>query len=121
MRHSDGMDDGDLDASDADIAAWDGWLEDALDRQFRALAHTCRRYLLEMLDVGGASAGDLTASAGAAFGLSRSRVTEHLRELAEAGLVRVTPEGPYRWYSLVDGAAAGVVRFIVARGLNSPG
>ena len=81
VRHSDGMDDGYLDASHA----------------------------------------DLTASAGAAFGLSRSRVTEHLRELAEAGLVRVTPEGPYRWYSLVDGAAAGVVRFIVARGLNSPG
>ncbi|MCB2412680.1 helix-turn-helix domain-containing protein [Demequina sp. TTPB684] len=71
-----------------------------LDRVARALADPARRFALELLVVGGASAGDLAASLSDTFGISTARASQHLQLLAKAELVDVTADGPWRWYSL---------------------
>jgi len=77
-------------------------LEEAaeIDRLAHALADPARRFALELLVVGGAAAGDLAASIGDTFGVSSARASQHLRLLARAGLVEVTVDGPWRWYTL---------------------
>ncbi|WP_062318689.1 ArsR/SmtB family transcription factor [Demequina maris] len=76
-----------------------------VDATLRALAHPARRSILEWLVPGPAAAGDLTASACAAFAISRTRASQHLGVLARSGLVTVSVDGPWRWYALSDGSA----------------
>ncbi|GIG53356.1 ArsR/SmtB family transcription factor [Demequina activiva] len=71
-----------------------------LDLVLHALAHPVRRHLLELLVVGDAAAGDLAASAAVNHGISRSRASQHLAVLAEAGLVDVVVDGTWRWHRL---------------------
>jgi DNA-binding transcriptional ArsR family regulator len=71
-----------------------------IDRLARALADPARRFALDLLVVGGAAAGDLAASISDTFGVSTARASQHLQVLAQAGLVEVTVDGPWRWYSL---------------------
>ena len=66
-----------------------------MDR-FAALADPTRRHILELL--GG---GELTAGAvGEAFPVSAPAISQHLKALREAGLVRVRIDGQRRIYSL---------------------
>ena len=63
---------------------------------FPALAEPSRRKMVEMLGRGEMQAG-LIASR---FDMSPAAVSQHLKVLREAGLVRVRVEGPKRIYSL---------------------
>ncbi|MDN4475974.1 metalloregulator ArsR/SmtB family transcription factor [Demequina sp. SYSU T00192] len=83
-----------------------------LDAILTALAHPVRRRLLELLEFGAATAGDLSASAADSFGISPARASQHLRVLAHAGLVDVMPDGTHRWYSLADGAADDIADWL---------
>lgn len=66
-----------------------------MDR-FAALAEPTRRDMIELLGAGERSAGDI----GKRFPLSAPAVSQHLRVLREAGLVRVRVDGQRRIYSL---------------------
>lgn len=74
--------------------------QDELDRVARALAEPARRFALTLLVTGGAAAGDLAASISDHYGVTTARASQHLQVLARAGLVEVTVDGPWRWYSL---------------------
>jgi DNA-binding transcriptional ArsR family regulator len=66
---------------------------------FAALGDPTRRALVARLSYGPATAGRL-AELGA---MTRPGVSQHLRVLREAALVRATRDGKYVWYEL-DGA-----------------
>ena len=66
-----------------------------MDR-FAALAEPTRRSIVEMLGQGALSAGEI----GARFSISAPAISQHLKVLKEAGLVRVTVEGQRRIYRL---------------------
>lgn len=71
--------------------------------QFAALADPNRRRMIELLGAGPESSGAIAAR----FALSAPAVSQHLKALREAGLVRVTVDGQRRVYSLdPDGLAA---------------
>jgi DNA-binding transcriptional ArsR family regulator len=73
-----------------------------MDR-FAALAEPNRRAIVEMLADGPLAAGAIVAR----FDLSPPAVSQHLKALREAGLVRVAVDGQRRIYSLdMDGLAA---------------
>ncbi|PWG01450.1 ArsR/SmtB family transcription factor [Sphingosinicella humi] len=70
---------------------------------FAALAEPNRRRMIELLSRGPRAAGDLAQ----AFPLSAPAVSQHLKALREAGLVRVEVDGQRRIYSLdLEGLAA---------------
>ena len=70
---------------------------------FTALADPTRRRIVEMLGRSEHAAGDIVA----AFDLSAPAISQHLKTLREAGLVRVRVDGQRRIYSLdPDGLAA---------------
>jgi DNA-binding transcriptional ArsR family regulator len=72
-----------------------------MDR-FVALAEPNRRRMLELLGRGPMAAGELAGE----FSLSAPAVSQHLKALREAGLVRVAVDGQRRIYSLdPDGLA----------------
>ena len=71
---------------------------------FAALANPVRRRLLELLDGGPRTAGDLARQ----FELSRPAVSEHLAVLRRASLVREEPVGRERHYHLDAGPLAEV-------------
>jgi len=71
--------------------------------QFAALADPNRRRMIELLGAGPEPSGAIAAK----FGLSAPAVSQHLKALREAGLVRVRVDGQRRIYSLdPDGLAA---------------
>ena len=70
-----------------------------------ALAEPTRRQVLEELRAGPRSVGELTA----AVPVSQSAVSQHLRVLREAGLVRERREGTRRLYR-VDPDGLGTLR-----------
>ena len=73
-----------------------------MDR-FSALADGTRRDIVEMLGSGPLSAGEI----GGRFPLSAPAVSQHLKVLREAGLVKVSVEGQRRIYRLdPEGLAA---------------
>ncbi len=74
-------------------------------RLFDALGDGTRRDLVEKLRKGPASVGALAQG----LPVSRSAVSQHLRVLREAGLVRETAEGTRRIYRL-DPRGLGVLR-----------
>lgn len=63
---------------------------------FQAIADPTRRAILGRLASGERSAGEI----GADFPISAPAVSQHLRALREAGLVRVRGEGQRRIYAL---------------------
>jgi DNA-binding transcriptional ArsR family regulator len=67
----------------------------SMDR-FAALAEPTRRSIVEMLGQGALSAGEI----GARFKVSAPAISQHLKVLKEAGLVRVEVSGQRRIYRL---------------------
>jgi DNA-binding transcriptional ArsR family regulator len=63
---------------------------------FSALADPTRRHIVDMLAQGERSAGDLAKR----FTLTQPAVSQHLRALRNAGLVRVRHDAQRRIYSL---------------------
>lgn len=61
-----------------------------------ALADDTRRQIVEVLAGGETSVGDLVAH----FALSQPAISQHLRTLRDARLVRVRPDAQRRLYSL---------------------
>ncbi len=66
---------------------------------FAALADPNRRRIVEMLARGALSAGEI----GQRFTVSAPAISQHLKTLREAGLVRVTVAGQRRIYALDPG------------------
>ncbi|MFW7415462.1 ArsR/SmtB family transcription factor [Demequina sp. SO4-18] len=83
-----------------------------LHRTLKALADPVRRFLLDLLAEGEATAGDLAASAAVNFGISAKRGSQHLQVLAKAGLVHVSPDGPWRTYELRPGGTDLLVEWL---------
>jgi DNA-binding transcriptional ArsR family regulator len=65
---------------------------------FAALADPTRRHIVELLANGERSAGDLARR----FTLSQPAISQHLRALRDAGLVRARQDAQRRMYS-IDG------------------
>jgi DNA-binding transcriptional ArsR family regulator len=63
---------------------------------FAALADPTRRGIVELLGTGERAAGEIAAE----FAMTPPAVSQHLKVLREAGLVRVRAEGQRRIYSL---------------------
>lgn len=63
---------------------------------FAALADPTRRRIVEMLVRGERSAGDVVKR----FSLSQPAISQHLRILRDAGLVRIRQDAQRRMYSL---------------------
>jgi DNA-binding transcriptional ArsR family regulator len=72
---------------------------------FEALGDPVRRSILEHLGAGEQPAGAVVAAVQATTPISQPAVSQHLRVLRDAGLVRVRPDGTRRLYA-VD--AAGI-------------
>ncbi len=90
------------------VAARDGIAEvEDIERVFRALAHPSRRHVLMVLRARGdrATAGEIARR----FSCSWPTTTRHLRQLEEAGLVRVQKRGRERYYELERERLARVV------------
>ena len=83
--------------------------DEALDRVANALADRTRRRLLRLVRVGEHSAGDL---ASVFPGISRPAVSQHLRVLHDAGLVRVRADGPRRMYRVDAEGLAPITQFV---------
>ena len=71
---------------------------------FAALADPTRRHLLERLAVADLTVGELAEG----LELSQQALSQHLRVLREAGLVRFTAEGRSRRYRLDPAAFVGL-------------
>ena len=67
-----------------------------MDAVLQALSDSSRRTVLEALDQGPATVGELAAL----LPIARPGVSRHLRVLREAGLVEVRHEAQFRVYSL---------------------
>jgi DNA-binding transcriptional ArsR family regulator len=91
-----------------------------MDR-FVALSEPHRRRMLELIARGPMPSGAIAGE----FELTPAAVSQHLKALREAGLVRVTIDGPRRIYSLdPDGLAAvddwiGKIRTFWSRRLDA--
>jgi DNA-binding transcriptional ArsR family regulator len=75
------------------------------DLVFAAIADASRRALLQRLAYGSATTGQLADL----LPMSRPAVSQHLKLLQEAGLVRTEPRGRHRWHRL-DPARVDLVR-----------
>ena len=75
---------------------------------FVALAEPHRRRMLELIARGPLPAGVIAGE----FDLTPAAVSQHLKTLREAGLVRVTIDGPRRIYSLDPEGLAAVDAWI---------
>jgi DNA-binding transcriptional ArsR family regulator len=69
---------------------------------FDVLGDPVRRRLLELLGDGERSAGELTDTVRAEFGITQPAVSRHLRVLRENGFATVRPEGTRRLYAVQD-------------------
>lgn len=67
---------------------------------FDVLGDPVRRRILELLAAGEASAGTVSATIQAEFGLSQAGVSQHLKVLRDAGFATVRIDAQRRLYSL---------------------
>ena len=87
-----------------------------MDR-FAALAEPHRRRMIELIARGPLASGAIAGE----FALTPAAVSQHLKALREAGLVRVTIDGPRRIYSLDPDGLAEVDAWIArVRGFWGP-
>jgi DNA-binding transcriptional ArsR family regulator len=77
------------------------------DLVYRAIAEPTRRAILDLLARGEQSVGWLAAR----FPISQPALSQHLRVLREAGLVRVRRQGRNRMYSIDAGPLRDVYRW----------
>lgn len=85
---------------------------------FEALGEPVRRRLLELLSGGERSAGSLVAALQDEVRISQPAVSQHLKVLREAGLVRVRADGTRRHYE-IDQSGLDAARTWLAR-LSDP-
>lgn len=87
---------------------------------FEALGQPARRVILEMLGNTERAVGDVVAGIQSRWPMSQPAVSQHLRVLREARLVRVRAEGTQRLYSVdpegVAAAEAWLARLVDASG-----
>ncbi|MFE9577664.1 ArsR/SmtB family transcription factor [Nocardia sp. NPDC006044] len=77
------------------------------EKIFEALGDPVRRYILELVADGEQAAGTVVAAVQRYTRISQPGVSQHLKVLREAGLVRVRAEGTRRFYLLdVEGVEA---------------
>lgn len=77
----------------------------------KALGHPARVRIVQILvDKGTCISGDLAEE----FALAQSTVSEHLRILKEAGLVRGTIDGPRRCYCIDPKTLVALKRLVAA-------
>ena len=85
-----------------------------MDRVFEALGDPVRRIVLELLADGERPAGEIVALLQPRAPISQPAVSQHLKVLREAGLLRMRAEGTRRLYALhpagVDAARAWLAR-----------
>ena len=92
-------------------------MEDLRVRQLKALAHPIRLGMMQRL----AEEPEICAcDLGDAFAVSQPTVSEHLRVLREAGLVRTRRDGTTICYAAVPDALADVARVISALQPRAP-
>ena len=89
-------------------------LDSARAGVFEALGDPVRRRLLELLVPGEQPAGALVTALQARVRITQPAVSQHLKVLREAGLVRVRAEGTRRLYA-VDDAGTAAARAWLAR------
>src|SRR5436305_15286519 len=77
----------------------------AYDRALKALGDVTRQLIFDRVRVGRASVGEIAAE----FPISQSAVSQHLKVLREAGLVRDQADGTRRIYE-VDPVGLGELR-----------
>jgi DNA-binding transcriptional ArsR family regulator len=82
----------------------------SIDRTFKALADPTRRRIFERLAGGSLPVGELTKG----LRVSRPAVSQHLKVLKLAGLVRMEPRGTRRQYSM-DPAGLAAMRSYLDR------
>ncbi|GAA1372081.1 ArsR/SmtB family transcription factor [Catellatospora chokoriensis] len=75
-----------------------------LDEILNAVADGTRRAIVQRLAHGPATTGQLAELAP----MSRPAVSQHIKVLQEAGLLRTTLAGRHRWHQLDTGALAAV-------------
>lgn len=91
-----------------------GALDSARAGVFEALGDPVRRRLLELLATGEQPAGTLVTALQARVRITQPAVSQHLKVLREAGLVRARAEGTRRLYA-VDDAGTAAARAWLAR------
>jgi DNA-binding transcriptional ArsR family regulator len=67
---------------------------------FRAIAHPVRRRMIDMLRKGPLTAGEL----GRPFNMAQPSISEHIRALRIAGIVRTRTRGKHYLHALVQGS-----------------
>jgi DNA-binding transcriptional ArsR family regulator len=67
---------------------------------FDILGDPVRRRLLELLAEGERTAGQMSATVQAEFGITQSAVSQHLKVLRDAGFARVRIDGARRIYAV---------------------
>jgi DNA-binding transcriptional ArsR family regulator len=80
----------------------------SIDRTFKALADPTRRRIFERLAGGSRPVGELTKG----LRVSRPAVSQHLKVLKRAGLVRVEPRGTRRQYSMEPAGLAAMRSYL---------
>lgn len=81
-------------------------------KSFALLADPVRRRILEVLSHGEASAGEIGEVVSAEFCIRQPAVSNQLRVLRDADVVRVRPAGSRRLYSLSPGGLDEVTAWV---------
>ncbi len=82
----------------------------ALQQTLRALSDPIRRQILELLQQGSMSAGEITTH----FPVTAASISRHLSVLKEAGLIRDSRQGKFIYYTLNTSVLEDVLRWISA-------
>lgn len=79
---------------------------------FDVLGDPVRRRILELLASGEHTSGEVVEVVGGEFGISQPAVSQHLRVLTEAGLVRHQVAGTRRLYHLDPAGVEAIRRYL---------
>ena len=79
---------------------------------FEALGDATRRQVLALLSAGEQPAGAIVTALQARAPISQPAVSQHLKVLRDAGLVRVRAEGTRRFYALDDAGLSAARRWL---------
>jgi DNA-binding transcriptional ArsR family regulator len=80
-----------------------------LNEVFKALADPTRRRILDLLEEGDLTAGEISAH----FDISKPSISNHLNILKNAGLVIADKKGQYIYYSLNTTVLQDVIKWLM--------
>jgi DNA-binding transcriptional ArsR family regulator len=75
---------------------------------FDVLGDPVRRRILELLEEGELSSGELSVAIQSEFGITQPGVSQHLRVLRESGFATVRPDGARRLYAVANDALTDI-------------